>query len=327
MRVGQHIGQLVVRRGGRWNISPREVPPFFRSFLLAALVLMMMLLALAAFIARRLAQPVLQMRAAAAALAAGRREVRAPAAAVRELDELSHAFNDMAESLTAADRQRRQQTADIAHELRTPLTIIKGRLEGLQDGVYEATPEQIGVLLQETALLERLIDDLRLLALADAGQLPLYREPIDAAELLQRAAAAFTDQASLQGVTLEIDSAAELMIDADEQRLIQVLSNLLNNALRFTPHGGTIRLAARSTAKQTIELRIADSGQGIAAADLPLIFERFWRADKARSRSGGGSGLGLAIARQIVEAHGGTITAASTPGQGTTITIRLPQLA
>jgi two-component system OmpR family sensor kinase/two-component system sensor histidine kinase BaeS len=250
----------------------------------------------------------------------------------------------MARSLTQADKQRKQMTADIAHELRTPLTIIKGRLEGMQDGVYSATPDQVEHLLNETALLERLIEDLRLLALAEAGQLPLYREPLDPRDLLEGARATFAGQAASHAVTLRVEAPDDLpQIDADPQRLAQVLANLVSNALRYTPEGGAITLSASQATNDqrpkttdqppesivlgpssAVVFRVSDTGQGIAADDLPHVFDRFYRADRSRTRGSGGAGLGLAIARQIVAAHGGAIWATSEPGQGTTISIALP---
>jgi two-component system OmpR family sensor kinase/two-component system sensor histidine kinase BaeS len=283
---------------------------------------------------------------AAQALAAGQLDVQAPGARVRELDDLASSFNEMASALHQADRQRRQMTADIAHELRTPLSSIKGRLEGLQDGVYSATPDEIERLLGETALLERLIDDLRLLALAEAGQLRLYTELADPRDMLQDAAGAFTRQALDQNVGLRVVAPDDLPpIEADPQRMAQVFSNLLANALRYTPTGGTITLRAspefsvapsesaearletqtsKLKTQNSIVFQVRDTGRGIAPGDLPHIFDRFYRADRSRTRGSGGAGLGLAIAKQIVLAHGGTIWAESEQSEGTTINIALP---
>jgi signal transduction histidine kinase len=300
-----------------------------RGIISAGLALVAVLLWVAAFFARRISRPLIRLTRAAQRLAGGDLAVRVTGGSVREIQDLSQAFNAMAENLAQADQQRRQLTADIAHELRTPLSIIRGRLEGLQDGIYQATPEQIAALLDETALLERLIEDLRLLALADAGQLPLYPEPLDPARLLQDAAHALAPQAEAQGVALHVavhDTVPE--VQADPQRIAQVLGNLVGNALRHTPAGGQVTLHVwrpplAPDGVDRLLIAVADTGVGIAPADLPHIFDRFWRADRARVRSSGGAGLGLPIARRIVEAHGGQIWAYSQPGQGTTLTFSL----
>jgi two-component system OmpR family sensor kinase/two-component system sensor histidine kinase BaeS len=366
---GERVGTFFLRSGPAAGpgepLPDRGQPRFFwaivRSFLIAGLVLASTLLLLAVFFAQRLSRPLRNITRAAQQLASGQLDVQVQPAPIRELDELTQAFNAMARSLAQADRQRRQMTADIAHELRTPLTIIKGRLEGLQDGVYNATPDQVERLLEETALLERLIEDLRLLALAEAGQLRLYPESLDPLDLLEDAKAAFAGQAEAHQVLLCIDAPSDLpQIDADPQRLAQVLANLVANALRYTPPGGTITLAATTsdeasgrasddatalvtkderprTKETTLEhsslvlrascfvvFKVSDTGQGIAAADLPYVFDRFYRADRSRTRGSGGAGLGLAIAKQIVAAHGGAIWAESEPDHGTTISIALP---
>lgn len=342
MAHGEQVGTLVLRQQWGFDGSPRMAPGagFFnalRSFLVAGLLLSGALMALAIFFAQRLSRPLRNLTTAAETLAAGQLNVQVPGASVREMDELAGAFNRMAFSLAESDRQRRQMTADIAHELRTPLSIIKGRLEGLQDGVYQASPEEVERLLAETALLERLIDDLRLLALAEAGQLRLYREPTDPYELLEGVAQAFSAQAAEHEVTIRVLAACELpQLDADPQRIAQVLSNLVSNALRYTPGGGQIILSAHYPAddsgthtiaepeKDMLALTVSDTGQGIAPEDLPHVFDRFWRADRSRTRGSGGAGLGLAIVKQIVLAHDGTIGADSLPGKGTTIRMALP---
>jgi len=351
---GTRVGTFFVRSGpfvapSASTTRPRP-PDFFwpivRSFLIVGLVLASGLLLLAVFFAQRLSRPLRDITRAAQQLASGQLDVQVRRAHIRELDALAQAFNAMARSLEQADKQRRQMTADIAHELRTPLTIIKGRLEGLQDGVYSPTPDEVDRLLSETALLERLIEDLRLLALAEAGQLPLYREPLDPLDLLRSARSAFAGQAEAQGVVLHIEAAGDLpQIDADPQRMAQVLANLIANALRYTRQGGEITLCAAQETNDEgrrtndegnafqsfvvrpssfVTLRVSDTGHGITAEDLPHVFDRFYRADRSRTRGSGGAGLGLAITRQIVAAHGGLIWAESELGHGTTISIALP---
>lgn len=296
-----------------------------RGIVTGGLVVALVLLGLATFFSRRISRPISRLTAAARTMAAGDLSVRVAGHGVRELNDLSEAFNSMAGSLAASDRHRRQLTADVAHELRTPLSIIKGRLEGMQDGVYPATPEQLTLLLDETALLERVIEDLRILAQADAGQLPLYMEHVSPEGLLESTARSFAPQAAAGGVMVQVLPGGRLPeIEADPQRISQVLGNLVSNALHHTPPGGTITLRGwvEPAEPGRVNISVRDTGVGIAPGDLPFIFERFWKADKARSRSGG-AGLGLAIARRIVEAHGGHIRAQSAPGQGTTVTFSL----
>jgi signal transduction histidine kinase len=300
-----------------------------RGFVSAGLALAAVLLGAATFFSSRVSRPLSRLTHAARAMAAGDLSVRVGNCAVREINELSQAFNTMAASIAGADQQRRQLTADVAHELRTPLSIIRGRLEGLQDGVYDATPEQIAVLLDETAQLERLIEDLRLLALADAGQLPLYRTALRPERLLHEVERSFSHQALTCGVTLSVRPGIDLpAMQADPQRLEQVLDNLVGNALRYTPAGGAVVVSAwneaASNGSPRVGIAVADTGIGISEQDLPHVFDRFYRADRARSRSSGGAGLGLAIAKRIVDAHGGRIWAHSTPGHGTMVAFSLP---
>ncbi|WP_299644929.1 cell wall metabolism sensor histidine kinase WalK [uncultured Chloroflexus sp.] len=286
--------------------------------------LMIVLLAIAAIFSRRISAPLRQISAAAHAIADGDHSSRVKPANVRELAELAESFNRMAAALQQADQQRRQLTADIAHELRTPLSIIKGQLEGIQDGVYEADAGQIEALLAEVALLERLINDLHLLALADAGQLPLYRETVAPTMLVNEAVRSFAQSAAERAIQLSAGSADGLPdIEVDPQRIAQVLGNLISNALRHTPAGGVVRVTVAAD-PDGIVFSVTDTGPGINPADLPHIFDRFYRADRARTRSSGGAGLGLAIARRLVEAHGGQIWAESELGRGTTVRFRLP---
>jgi signal transduction histidine kinase len=240
-----------------------------------------------------------------------------------EIGELATSFNQMSTHLARANQLRRQMTADIAHDLRTPTSVIMGYTEALSDGKLQGTPEMYRVMHEEAQHLNHLIDDLRTLSLADAGELPLMRQAIAPQTVLERTAAAHSIQANNQGTALLIQPATGLpLINIDPDRMAQVLGNLVNNALRHTPAGGQIALSAARRNGDVI-LQVQDSGSGIAAEELPHIFNRFYRGDKSRSHDGA-SGLGLAIARSIVEAHGGTIAAISTLGQGTTFTITLP---
>ncbi len=240
---------------------------------------------------------------------------------------LARSFNQMTAALQQADKQRRNLTADVAHELRTPLHIIQGNLEGILDGVYEATPEHIQATLEETHLLARLVDDLHTLSQAEAGQLSLHLAPVDVAELMADIQTSFSGLAEEKRIKLTVSfdgKPAELTIEGDAGRLDQVLGNLVSNALRHTPPGGQITLhAARQDGM--VQLQVQDTGEGIPEADLPFVFDRFWRGDRARTRAdGSGGGLGLAIVKQMVEAHHGRVAVSSTPGQGTTFTLLFP---
>ena len=285
---------------------------------------------------RRVTTPLANVMAAADAVAAGDLSVRVPNGGKGDFSRLTHSFNQMVTELERNDQQRRNLTADVAHELRTPLHIIQGNLEGILDGVYEPTPEHITNTLDETRHLARLVDDLRTLSLAESGQLPMVRTPVAVQDLLSDVVVSFEGQAEAKGVELRVAGGewrvtgnadkGELLIEADAGRLNQVLSNLVVNALRHTPAGGEIVLTA-SQQGHLVRITVADTGEGIAAEDLPFLFDRFWRGDRARTHNEGvGSGLGLAIARQLVQAHGGQIAVQSEVGRGTTFTIDLPLL-
>jgi two-component system OmpR family sensor kinase/two-component system sensor histidine kinase BaeS len=293
-----------------------------------ALPLLAGLLALRVF--RGVATPLADVMAAANAVAEGDLSARVPVAehGPDAFTDLAESFNRMAQELERADQQRRNLTADVAHELRNPLQIIQGNLEGVLDKVYEPNDEHISATLEETRLLTRLVDDLRTLSLAEAGELPLQREVVDIAELLADVRTSFSGQAQAAGLDLQVVVEGDPdPIVGDTGRLEQVLSNLMGNALRHTPAGGSIVLRTQATAYGA-RIVVRDTGEGIAAEDLPHIFDRFWRGDKSRSRArGAGSGLGLAIARQLVEAHGGHIDVESEPGVGTTFVIDLPREA
>jgi len=287
------------------------------SFMLAA-----SLLGGAAF--RRLGTPFADVMSATDAVARGDLSVRLSENNRGPLGNLARRFNNMVAELERAEQQRRNLTADIAHELRTPLHIIQGNLEGMLDGVYEPSAENITDTLDETRLLARLVNDLQTLSLAEAGQLPLHPTRFLLVDLLNDAAAGFESRAAAQNVDLRVEASdTSLEIEADYDRLIQVLANLLTNALRHTTENGKITLQAE-TILDGVCITVSDTGRGILPEELPYIFDRFWRGDKSRVRAEGSSGLGLAITKQLVLAHGGTITAESELGEGTTFIIELP---
>ena len=276
------------------------------------------------FTFRRYGRPMTNIFSAIDSVSEGDLSVRVPEHYPRQFGQLAKRFNHMVSELERAEQQRRNLTADIAHELRTPLHIIQGNLEGILDGVYEATPDHINNTLDETQLLARLVNDLQTLSLAEAGQLPLHFTRFLLADLTDDLTASFSSQAASFGITLTsstIDRNQE--INADYDRLNQVLSNLISNSIRHTPQGGAIALRAEATSDGTF-ITLHDTGTGIPKEDLPFIFDRFWRGDKSRTDRMH-SGLGLAIAKQIILAHHGTIEAQSEPGEGTTFIIELPE--
>jgi signal transduction histidine kinase len=271
-----------------------------------------------------LTRPIRALTAAIHAMQRGslRQEVRISSR--DEFGELIGAFNQLSHDLARATQLRRQMTADIAHELRTPLSVLMGYIETMRDGLLPPSHERFQTMFVEANQLHRLIDDLRLLSLADAGELSLHPQPTNPDQLLVTVTAAFAQQAAQQHVALHVQPSAGLpQLMVDQERMIQVLGNLVSNALRYTPAGGTITLSAVWVDAQ-MRLEVRDSGCGIAPDVLPAIFERMYRADQSRAAKNGGSGLGLAIVKTIVEAHGGAITADSAPGAGTRMTICLP---
>jgi two-component system, OmpR family, sensor histidine kinase BaeS len=276
---------------------------------------------------RRLGSPLADVMAALDAVADGNLSVRVDESTRGEFGRMARSFNRMAEELENAEQNRRNLTADVAHELRTPLHIIQGNLEGMLDGVYEPSKEQITATLDETRLLARLVSDLQTLSLAEAGKLHLHPQPILIPDLMEDTVTGFSLIAGENGISLEnvvSGTDEQLTVNADPDRLSQIMNNLVANAIRYTPRGGSIRLKVEPSA-DGVTLTVKDTGSGISPEDLPYVFDRFWKAEKSRSRhEGTGSGLGLAIARQLVQAHGGTIRVESQPGQGTCFIITLP---
>jgi two-component system sensor histidine kinase BaeS len=323
---GQVVG-VALPTGQAPELSPQEMQYLARttrSSLYAALAAILVALTLGVFLARTLTLPVRELTAATRALAQGEMEQQVPVRSRDELGELAVSFNQMSADLARAVELRRQMTADIAHDLRTPLTVMAGYLEALRDGVLQPSPERFETMHQEARHLRRLVEDLRTLSLADAGELTLNREPVSPGSMVEQAAAACQHQAKQQGIELKVDVAPNLPdVSVDPDRFAQVLGNLVSNALRHTPAAGQIWLvAARENLR--VLLIVQDTGAGIAPDDLPHVFDRSYRGDEARVGDRGESGLGLTIARSLVELHGGTISVESSLGQGTTFTIVLP---
>ncbi|HET7082775.1 MAG TPA: ATP-binding protein [Candidatus Limnocylindria bacterium] len=283
-------------------------------------LLVLLVLAILGRIVRRLAAPVGDLIEASGRIEAGDFSSRVQETGPREVRALARAFNAMSAKLEEAEQDRRSALADVSHELRTPLTVIQGNLEALVDGVYPADAAHLEPILAETRILERLIEDLRTLTLAEAGSLVLHREPTDLGALLTDVAASYLGHAEQSGISLSVTAADDLpILDIDPARLREVVSNLLTNALRHTPREGTVELSAGLAGDQ-VEVTVHDTGSGIPPDQLDRIFERFYRSSDSP-----GSGLGLPIARGLVEAHGGTITATSDPAAGTTIQLALPR--
>jgi two-component system sensor histidine kinase BaeS len=248
-----------------------------------------------------------------------------------EVARLGRSFNAMADSIEAGERQRQQLVSDVAHELRNPLANARGYLEGAQDGIVQLDEQFVEVLLDETAQLQHLVEDLQDVALADAGRLRLHLEPIDVADVVAQVVASNAENGRRRAIALSVTGDRTGRVDGDGVRLRQVLGNLVANSLRYTPPGGriVIDLTNRSTGPNGAEVcvTLTDTGVGIEPEHLRHVFDRFYRADASRTRGTGGSGLGLAICKYLVEAHGGTIEVSSQVGSGTTFTIALPALA
>ena len=277
------------------------------------------------FLSVRIVRPIGRLAAAAERIALGSYGERVPVTGSDELAVLASAFNDMAAALESAELRRRQLLNDVAHELRTPLATIEGYLEGVRDGVVPATPETWSVLETESARLRRLVDDLQKVSRAEERQLDLRIRPVSPTAIVEGAVHAAEPAYASKGVRLEAvvpDSLPALAVDPD--RIGEVLGNLLDNALRHTPSGGGVRVQAERRG-DAVELTVADTGRGIASEHLDRVFERFYRVDSGRTRDSGGSGIGLAIARALVEAHGGGIRAESEgPGRGSRFVVLLP---
>jgi signal transduction histidine kinase len=293
----------------------------------SALATMAVALLLGVLLSRSLTSPIRELTQATHAVSQGDLSQQVPIRSNDEMGELGRAFNKMSAELSRSINARKQMTADIAHELRTPLSLILGHAEAVHDGVLLPSPENFEIIREEAMRLEHLVNDLRILSLADAGELTMSLQVIEPERLLQEVAALYQYQTQRKNITLDLDLVSPLpAIEVDPGRMTQVLTNVLDNALRHTPEGGRISLSAREVNDQ-VELAIQDSGSGLKAEELERIFERFYRTDTSRQREddSGGSGLGLAIAKSIVQAHAGQVAAQSAEGQGLKVIIRLPK--
>ena len=292
---------------------------------MAAVIAALLALALGILLSRALTRPLRELTTATEEMAAGQFGKQVDSHAQDEIGKLATSFNKMSKDLAEASRLRRQMTADIAHDLRTPLTILRGYTEGLCDTTIQGGQELYDLLHLEVVHIQHLVEDLRTLSLADAGELTLDRRVIDPKALLERAGLAHVVEARHKNITLRVDAPDTLpSVAVDVERMTQVVDNLVANALRFTSHGEIVLSGANQDG--TVTLHVTDSGTGIAPEEIKNIFDRFYKVDKSRHRDGQAqSGLGLAIAKAIVEAHDGAILAESTPGKGTRFSIRLPK--
>ncbi|GIK37468.1 MAG: two-component sensor histidine kinase [Chloroflexota bacterium] len=275
-------------------------------------------------LSHRIVRPIELLTAAARQMEKGDLTGRVNVRSGDEIGQLAAAFNAMADGLARLEQLRRNMVGDVAHELRTPLTNLRGYLEAARDGLVTPGVDLVDNLYEEVMLLNRLVDDLQELALAEAGQLHLECRPVDVGEVARMATEAIRPQAEASGLDLSLDVPPNLPpVVADPHRIGQVLRNLLNNALEFTPHGGQVTLTARLDGTWVC-LEVGDSGPGIVQEQLPFVFERFYRTDPSRTRVTGGAGLGLAIVKQLVEAHGGRVWVKSRPGTGSQFGFTLP---
>jgi len=333
---GRVVGTLLVKGAAPMSPQTSALQKEFldrvnRAILLAALAAGVVALILGGILVRQITAPLGELAQAADRIAGGDLGTRVEVTGSDELDRVGSAFNRMAASLSRQEQLRRNLMADIAHELRTPLSVIQGQVEALQDGVFSLTPDALEPVHSNARLLSRLVEDLRTLAHAEAGRLKLNRQPVSLGELVPNLLNSLRPEAEAGEVTLEARVPADLPpVNADPQRLRQILLNLLSNALRHTPAGGTVLVQASLAGSSTsapahLLVTVRDSGPGIGPEELPHIFDRFYRGDKSRSRNSGGTGLGLSIAKQLVEAHGGRIWVESPGiGQGSTFSFIIP---
>jgi signal transduction histidine kinase len=325
---GGQVGTLLATEAGRGSRAAEQyLDSVNQAIVLAGIAAIFIALLLGIVLAQRLTRPLRQLANATQAVAAGDFSQQVPVNSIDEIGELAQDFNQMADALQLAEKQRQQLLADTAHDLRTPISIMRSHLEAMLDGVFAPTPENLAVVHEETLHLSRLIDDVRTLSLVETGHLPLNLALVDTNDLTEQVVAAFMPLAEADGVRLEMRLKKTEAIMADAARIHQVLANLIANALRYAPQGDSTAPTVLVTVENDgnmVRFRIKDNGPGLSNEQKGQIFDRFWRSDAARGRDEGGSGLGLAIARGIVEAHKGTISVSSELGQGTEMSVLLP---
>ena len=278
---------------------------------------------LALIVSRQLTRPLRRLTAAAGEIAHGNLAVRVNERTQDEAGQVGRAFDTMADALQQQEQARQSFMTDIAHELRNPLSVLRGNLEAIQDGLLEPTPEQVSTLHDQSVALSRLVEDLRTLSLAATGHLEIHRQEIDLRQVAEAVVAGFQPSAAERSISLSLQADELPAVLADPERVGQALRNLIDNALRYTPSGGSVVVSLTAKGGQAT-VAVADTGGGVAPQDLPHVFDRFYRADRSRSRATGGSGVGLAIVKQLVEAQGGGVSAQSEPGRGSTFAFSLP---
>lgn len=320
---GERVGVLVMSSPRSWTNRLALARGIIFPVAIISFILTMFLVVAAILLVRRFVNPLADVIYAAGAVARGDLKTRIPTEGPQDLRSLSESFNEMASSLERNDRERREMLADVAHELRTPLSVIRGRLEGIVDGIYSEDGPQVSMALEQTYVLERLVEDLRLLTLAETRQLAFDKSNVNMGALIERVLDVLLAEAQERNISLSFaDKTGNLFAQVDSQRFEQVISNLVGNAIRYVPSDGKVWVTA-SGSDTGLRFTVNDNGPGISAEDLPFIFDRFWRKDKSRARASGGTGLGLAIAKQLVEAQGGTIEARNLSEGGLQVIVEL----
>jgi len=326
----EEVVGILIPLGNPFQGNPRELEFIERTnltLLYGALIGAAIALLLGIFLSRTITRPIRELTQATHAVSEGDLTQRVEVRSKDELGELGNAFNKMSAELSRSINTRKQMTADIAHELRTPLSLILGHAEAVHDGVLPPTKENFEIIREEAARLDHLVDDLRTLSLADAGELSINLQTIELGQLLQEVASLYKVQMQKKNISFDLDIAPHLpKLKLDPGRMTQVVTNILDNALRHTPENGQIVLSAKQS-NDGVEIAVQDNGPGLPPEDAKRIFERFYRADSSRQRDGSGqsgSGLGLAIAKSIIQAHDGQLSAESEPNKGLKVIISLP---